>query len=682
MSWLEAEFNQISRRTLYGNSSVDEDLIYCIQTDKSLERLFNTEVTQENYVHLYNNLIYNLSVKCSFEDIDIKDILLNYINSEYLEEYMKTKQTFLGFTLEEVDEEFDSIVVTEQVAYDMLKDCNTLYCDIETTGLNPLDSKIVTIQILGDNGKVVILKDPETLDILCPLLEEKLCVFHNAKFDTKFIKHHFGISMCNLYDSWLSEIAISGGKFAGRKGASLKDLVYRYCGVTLDKTEQCGFMYGVPLTKNQETYATNDLKYLPKIVAAQKLAIQNEGLENIIDIEMKAIPAVVWLELSGMPVNTAKVETIRKKLVERKNKAQSELYQKFGTSKINLNSPLQLVKNLNRLHIPVEDVSEEGMAKYSEKFPIMKVLKEYKETEKLLNTFVDKIPEYMDKKTERVHSSFNSYGARSGRFTSSKPNLQQQPSKFVEWRTIYCAKPGNKIITADYSQIELRILGQIAGEQTFIDAYKANLDLHSLTASKVFKMPLEFYDKPRSDIADKQRKVAKTINFGIAYGLWIDGLVRKLKVEHVEVSPEEAERYIKDYYKTYPQIARYLRQVSERGLLTLEVRSMGGRLMKFEVPTNEQESGNIKRESKNLPIQSLCADMVKIALRGVYDRLECLGHVKFINCVHDEIVLEAPESQAEYVAKVLKAEMEKAGSIFLTDLPCISEVLISDYWEK
>ena len=145
-----------------------------------------------------------------------------------------------------------------------------LFLDIETTGLNPLTSELVTLQLLIPSGKSILIKDPVTLEALKPKLEKSLVVGHNIKFDSKFLKYQYGITLYNVYDTYLAEIVISGGKLARRKGASLADLVLKYCGVTLDKSEQLGFKKGEHLTAEQEKYALNDLQYLPEIMKSSK----------------------------------------------------------------------------------------------------------------------------------------------------------------------------------------------------------------------------------------------------------------------------------------------------------------------------------------------------------------------------------------------------------------------------
>lgn len=557
-----------------------------------------------------------------------------------------------------------------------------VYLDIETdntngSGLDVFNSKVVTLQILLPSGKTIILKDPKSLDNVKSVLENSLVIGHNLKFDSKFLKYHFGVTLYNVYDTYLAEIILSGGLYAGRQQASvlkLGDLVLKYCGQKLNKEEQQGFKYGVPLTKEQKHYAANDLKYLPEIYKQQQAKIKLAGLEDVINIEMKALPAIVWLELSGISIDQSKLSNFQILINNKRLAAKQTLYETLHTSKINLNSTQQLKKALNQFEIPVENTKSEELTKYSNE-PVIKALIEYKEAEKLLNTFIVKLPTHINKKTGRVHADFFQIGAKSGRLSCTKPNLQQQPTRTLpEFRTIFQAAAGNKIITADYSQIELRILAQVSQDSEYIKAYNEGADLHSLTASKIFKKPLDAVEK-------KDRSIAKTVNFGIAYGMWTPGLQRKLQSAGIDITEKESEDIIQGFYNAYPGVAKYLRDISLQGLKKLELKNNAGRLIKFKAPNSDKERSGIKRESKNLPIQSLCADMVKIAMANIFLQLEPKG-VKFINTVHDELVFECTEDQAEEVKKIVKTEMEKAGKLFLIDIPCIADVKINDAWEK
>ncbi|MGA9187429.1 MAG: DNA polymerase [Methanosarcina sp.] len=564
--------------------------------------------------------------------------------------------------------------------------------DIETDnsqgfGLDPFRSKVVTLQLLYPSGEACIIKDPENLEPLKPILERNIIVGTNLKFDTKFLKYRYGVKLTKVFDLMIAEQVLSGGELTGfTEGRSLKGLAFKYCGVKLDKTEQTGFKWGVSLTKAQEAYAVNDIKCLPLILKQQQVKIKAAGLEAVINREMAAIPAVVWLELSGMPLSLDKLKEIETKAQQRKEELEAELQvvlfiekpqqtleKNFARAPINLNSSKQLLAALQAKGFKLGSTDKEALSVYASS-PIIKKLLEYKTLQKRLSSFIKTLPDYINPVTCRIHPSFDQYGARSGRFSCRQPNLQQQPSRDPKWRAIFKANPGHKIVAADYSQIELRILGEVSADREFIRAYTEGIDLHRLTASKIFKIPFE-------EVTKTQRSIAKTVNFGLNYGMGKNGLQTKLRNDAgIEVSLEEAEQFIKDFRAAYLEATQYLDKISQEGLLKLELRNKAGRLLKLTVPKTEQDIGGTKREAKNLPIQSLCSDMIKDALKNIYARLEPQG-VLFINTIHDELVFECKEEQAEEVAKAVKEEMERAGSQYLTSIPVLVEVTVADTWK-
>jgi DNA polymerase I-like protein with 3'-5' exonuclease and polymerase domains len=323
----------------------------------------------------------------------------------------------------------------------------TLYLDIETdnspgyNGLDVFNGRIVTVQILLPNGKIHIIKDPTQADMdkIKPALENSLIVGHNIKFDCKFLKQQFGITLYNVYDTYIVEIALSGGMYATFKqrkilGVSLglKDLVLKYCGERLDKEEQTGFRYGVDLTPKQAEYAACDLKFLPAIHKQQMAKIKQMGIERTIDIEMKCLSAMVWLELSGFKVNPdmiklAEIEVIQA-LKEIEQYLLSEL-QSYCNKPLNLNSSTQLLLVLQARGYDLEGTDEDMLAKYNGDPLIMKII-EYRRLNKFLNTYILSAYDSTDDKGNlirgyihpngRTYATFNQYGTETGRLSSGQ----------------------------------------------------------------------------------------------------------------------------------------------------------------------------------------------------------------------------------------------------------------------
>jgi DNA polymerase-1 len=243
-----------------------------------------------------------------------------------------------------------------------------------------------------------------------------------------------------------------------------------------------------------------------------------------------------------------------------------------------------------------------------------------------------------------------------------------------EWRTIFTADPGEKIVVADYSQAELRILTELSHDEYFTNAYKNKIDMHKMTASKI-------YNKPIENVTDEERSICKTVNFGLTYGMGANALQRRLKTDSgIEISDEQAKETVAGFYTAYPGVAKYLEYIERQGLADLQVKTKAGRLMKFDPPADESEESMIRRLSKNLPIQGLCADIVKKALGNLFLELEPKG-VKLLAVVHDEIVMSCPEELATEVKGILEVEMKKASEGYITTVPFYAEGKIADYWQ-
>ncbi|WP_292379179.1 DNA polymerase [Methanosarcina sp. UBA289] len=567
-----------------------------------------------------------------------------------------------------------------------------LFLDIETMRFDPKSKKpdyhrdkIITVQFLTEYGDFYIIKGDELNDLpeYRELLESFTIVGHNLKFDCGMLKQQYGINIHSVYDTMIAELTLSGGPAPwgsfrtqedhDKKGMKLQDLVYRYCdGERMNKGLQCSFKLGEELTAEQIDYCQKDLEYLPIIMKKQQERIEELNLESVIETEMAMIPVMVWLELSGLHYDPVKLREITAELESLEKSMRYELYAAFGTSKINLSSPKDMVKQFNMKGIPVTSISVDELANYED--PLINQYQEYRKIKHLITSFSSKLPAHRNKLTGRVHADFFQYGTKSGRLSCKYPNLQQQPSKFKKWRTIFTAEPGNKIIACDYSQIELRILGEIANELEIIKAYAANIDLHALTASKVFNIPIKEVGKD-----SKERSIAKTINFGLNYGMSALGLIKKLKTEAgIELTKTQAQGYIEAFKGGYLSISKYLDRISQEGIQNRILRNVAGRLLIIDT---DKEEGAAGREAMNLPIQSLCADMIKEALPKIQAKLEPMG-VKFINTIHDELVFECRAEQADEVAIKVKTIMEEVGNKYLKQIPCVADVSISDCWKK
>lgn len=525
---------------------------------------------------------------------------------------------------------------------------------------------------------------PENTTRLKNLLETNLVVGHNLKFDLKFLKHHFNIEPTNLFDTYIAEILISGGQKARQKGAStLETVAWDYAGIKLKKDQDMRQSFkGRELTQEQIEYAAMDVAVLPEIHAKQQNELKKLNLEKVFATEMSCIPATVWLELSGTPIDLEGAKKLETEIKEKLDSSRLNVltilkesgYRNLdleGMPAVNLDSPAKLLKALKAIGLDIASTDESTLLAL--KHPAGKALKEYRKHQKLLNTFLEKLPKHINPATGRIHANFNQYGTLAGRFSCSKPNLQQLP-RDKNIRALFKGNNGSKIITADYSQIELRILAEVSKEPKFIELFNNGGDLHKLTASLIFNKQLD-------QVSKEERNIAKTINFGLSYGMGAGGLQSNLKDNGIEISLDEARKYIDTFFKSYPKVKGYLDDAGRSAVRDNEIRNIAGRLIKYRPASDESEIAAILREGKNNPIQSLNADILKGAMGRLYHRLKP-HEVRLINIVHDELVFEVPGEHAETVSRIVKEEMEAAGKEYLKSVPVIAEVTVGDVWQK
>lgn len=607
-----------------------------------------------------------------------------------------------------------------------------IYLDIETdnsegyNGLDVFGGRIVTIQLLMPNGKTRIIKDPtlEQMNKIKPILEENLICGHNLKFDSKFLKQKFGITLYNVYDTYIAEIVLSGGMYAKFtyynslgiclglkdkevKGKIFKGIISRYCGAQIGKEEQTGFKYGEPLTAEQIEYAANDLKYLPDIYKQQQAKIKLMGIEKTIEIEMKCLPAMVWLELSGFKIDLNKVVIIEKKLnliVASTEKYLIPRMTPHFNKPIKLSSPTQMVQVLTNMgyDLPLKK-DKKGMWKKStdedslNKFKgdkLIQMFLKYKYATKFLTSSVyptrDKIVAKKPVKgcvypDGRTYTNFKQCGTETGRLAGAGNgkdlpiqclNFQTQPKK-LGWRDVFVPEVGHKLIVSDFSQIEPRIMAQVSGDPKMIEAYATGKDLYLLTACAIFGIPYDLKKYKKS----KEREISKQITLGLCYGLGTPGLIKKLKTEYnINITIDEAKRYINKFKKTYPVVTAFLNKTGSDAIKTGMARNVCGRVRKF--PSVKQgDEWHISNAAMNAVIQSLSADITKIAMGNLFLILEPM-RARFCTTVHDEVVIEAPDEIAEKVKGIVEDEMIKAGKLFLIDVPCTVECDIHTEWKK
>lgn len=325
-----------------------------------------------------------------------------------------------------------------------------------------------------------------------------------------------------------------------------------------------------------------------------------------------------------------------------------------------------------KLKINLDSTGDSELAKVDS--PLSNLIREYRKFEKQLSSFGESFLKLVKKNTSRVHPNFNQVGADTGRFSCNNPNLQQIPSS-EEYRKCFSAPKGRKIVTCDYSQQELRVLASLSGDPKFIKFYEEGVDLHSATASMMFNIPIEKVDK------EKHRKVAKTINFGLAYGQGPGKLGQTIGTDK-----EGAQKMIKKYFSQFSFIGSWLENAAKSAAKVGYSVTLLGRKRYYKLPKQfdtdfSEKIASIGRRGKNSPIQGSSADMIKLALVKIHKELKEKKLDAFlINIVHDEIVVEASKKDAKQAAQIVESCMIEAGKEIAPNVPILAEGGVSDYW--
>jgi DNA polymerase-1 len=303
-------------------------------------------------------------------------------------------------------------------------------------------------------------------------------------------------------------------------------------------------------------------------------------------------------------------------------------------------------------------------------YPIIGTLLEYRTVQKALTSYGENMIEMINRVTGRLHADFRQIGAPTGRFACTNPNIQQVPHS-VEYRRCFSGYPeGRKLIIADYSQIELRILAEFSGDRGFIEAFNSGADLHRVTAAQVFNASLD-------QVTKEQRDFAKRLNFGVVYGI---GAQRFALMTGLSVS--DAENVLRRYFATYRQLDSYLRDAADRAVRERQARTASGRLVRFRYDENDrQQISMTQRNGKNTPIQGTSADILKRALKLLKEELR-ESNAKVVNIIHDEIVVEADADEAPDVAEKVERVMRVAGEEYVKTVPVKVETEIAEEWIK
>jgi DNA polymerase-1 len=584
------------------------------------------------------------------------------------------------------------LIEREKDLKDIFTNSEILGVDTETTGLCPIKDKLRLVQ-LSDGSRTMVIDVfktgvEATSKFLKPILENKTRkkTLHNAKFDTGFFKQQLNIDTEGIYDSFLASVLIRAGvKFekGEQKGYhGLEQVAKRVCDIDISKDEQLSDWSGV-LSENQLQYAAKDAEVLVPVREEQIKLLKELKLTKAAKLEFDAVLPVAWQELSGFYLDieewcgiAAKNEILAAEAQEKifnELKPYVEQGRLFDDVLINLDSWQQVDKyfKLAGVPMPVEGTKEFYLTPLTKDYPILQWLLDYRGYTKAVGTFGESFREFINPITGRIHCDIFQLGSITGRMAAYNPNMSQIPAD-KEHRGCFKAEKGSSIVSFDFSQEELRILADISGDKTFIKLFHSGQDFHTVTASRVFKRPIE-------SITEDERYLSKRVSFGAAY---CAGPGKLSMIANIPF--HEAQMIIKMYFDTFKGVKRWMDYQKVKVIETRCARSMSGRLAKYDVDIKDQQKrAEMERYSVNFPIQATGADILKLALRYVYEVCKPYGRdIKLVNVVHDELDLEIKDELLEEVCPKIKAAMVAAGEYFVQSVPIVVGEKISKVWVK
>ncbi|MBI1943505.1 MAG: DNA polymerase I [Betaproteobacteria bacterium] len=570
--------------------------------------------------------------------------------------------------------------------------------DTETTGLEPMLARLVGMSFaFGDSawylplaheypGAPAQIGVEKALEILKPWLESERQrkVGQNLKFDAHVLANHgirlAGIAHDTLLESYVYEV---------HERHDLDALSQRHLGwktISYDEVTGKGaarIPFSAVDIERATEYAAEDADctlavhevLFEKIQKDQKLKFVYER------IEMPALPVLLRMERNGVLLDAAMLEAQSHELGTEMLRKEQEAYQAAGQP-FNLNSPKQIQEILFERHrLPVKkktpsgqpSTDEDVLAELALDYPLPKLLLEYRALAKLKSTYTDKLPRMVQPQTGRVHTTYSQATAVTGRLASNDPNLQNIPIRTPQGRRIreaFIAPPGSRIVSADYSQIELRIMAHLSGDEGLRHAFAHGHDVHQATAAEVFGVPL---DKVSRD----ERRTAKVINFGLIYGMSAFGLAQNLGIERAT-----AQAYIDSYFTRYPGVKRFMDETRERARKDGYVETVFGRRLRLP----EMKSGSparraaAERAAINAPMQGTAADLIKLAMIAVQGWLdeEKLNSMLIMQ-VHDELVLEVPDQELDALKEKVREVMQNVAKL---EVPLIVDVGVGENWDQ
>ena len=603
-----------------------------------------------------------------------------------------------------IDKDLYEVVYTEEALLRWLEKCQTaplFAIDTETTSLNYMEAELVGISLcVGPNDACYIPVGhdypdaPEQLDCAHVLATFKSLlenpkpqkIGHNIKYDKNVLAnynvHLQGVAFDTMLESYvLNSVGTKHNMdalaehYLGHETIHYEDIAGK--GAKQLTFNQIGLAEAAPYAAEDAdiTYRLHQVLW-PQLVAANELA----NVASKIEIPLSGVLA--RMEQNGVHIDSQKLAQHSQALAKRILELETEVHEMAGEA-FNLGSPKQLQAILfEKLNLPVikktpkgaPSTSEEVLQELALNYPLPKAIMEYRGLSKLKNTYTDKLPKMLHHRTGRVHTSYQQAVAATGRLSSTDPNLQNIPIRNAEGRKVrqaFVARPGYKIVAADYSQIELRIMAHLSNDPGLVHAFSHDIDVHKATAAEVFGVALE-------DVTTEQRRSSKAINFGLIYGMSAFGLAKQLNIPR-----GDAAHYIDTYFERYPGVKTYMETTREQAKATGYVKTVFGRRLYLPEITssNGARRAGAERAAINAPMQGTAADIIKLSMIAVdkWVQTQNVKDILLLMQVHDELVFEIKEQKVDEYLSIIKSLMENAVSL---SVPLIVEADVGNNWDE
>lgn len=575
-----------------------------------------------------------------------------------------------------------------EVFLDKLKQQEIFCFDTETTGLDVMDADLLGISFSWKAGEAyyVMANKPWLAELQQIFENEKVKkVAQNMKYDASILKAH-GIEMAGFFfDTMVASYVLdSSSRSHGLDHLALVEFEHQMIPITdlIGSGRDKISMAEVPV-ETLSFYSCEDADYTWQLYEVFAPRLEKEGLQKLFEeIEMPLIKILMEMEFNGIKLDVPFLKGLEKKVKRKITLLEKKIHEYAGTD-FNISSPKQLKEvlfekldisamGLKKTKTGISTAASE-LEKLKDAHPIIPLISDYRELTKLQSTYIVALPKLVRKDTGRLHTSFNQTVTSTGRLSSSNPNLQNIPIRTElgqEIRKAFIADRGNRLISSDYSQVELRVIACLAKDQHMIDVFKKGEDIHKATASKIFDVSLD-------EVTKDQRRKAKEVNFGVLYGMGANALAQR-----TGITRSEAKAFIDKYFENYKAVKLYIEKMVEEVRDKGYVATLFGRRRNFpeinsSIPPIRAAA---ERMAVNMPIQGTAADLMKLAMIAVYRELKKVSpESRLLLQVHDELVIECPKDELEKVAKVVDEKMEKIHKLAV---PIKAETEVGKNWDQ